>query len=107
MTFILIWEDIIKRNGADKTTVFKILIGLLIPRTGKSEVLGRDISINKEQVLRDIGSLIEVPTFYEHLSATENLEMHLAYMGVNGVDIFKTLGMVVFKNIDIGPVWKS
>lgn len=81
-------------NGAGKTTVFKILTGLLKPTAGKAEVLGREVNANKEEILRNIGSLIEVPSFYEHLSAAENLELHLAYMGVQGADISKTLELV-------------
>jgi ABC-2 type transport system ATP-binding protein len=71
-------------NGAGKTTIFKILTGLLKPTKGKVSVLGKDINTNREYILKNIGSLIELPTFYEHLSAVENLELHLAYMGVHG-----------------------
>ena len=35
----------------------------------------------RTEIQRHIGSLIEMPLFYEHLSAAENLEIHLAYMG--------------------------
>lgn len=93
-------------NGAGKTTVFKILTGLLTPTLGKAEVLGRDISTNKMEILKNIGSLIEIPTFYEHLSAAENLEIHLAYMGVKGIDISRTLEMVGLENIGSRPVSK-
>jgi ABC-2 type transport system ATP-binding protein len=42
-----------------------------------------------------IGSIIEVPVFYEHLSATENLRIHLAYLGLEGkADIAETLERV-------------
>lgn len=50
-------------NGAGKTTVFKILTGLLSPTAGKVEVLGMDITANRDKILRNIGSIIEVPIF--------------------------------------------
>jgi ABC-2 type transport system ATP-binding protein len=74
-------------NGAGKTTVLKLIAGLLNPTSGQIEVCGMEHSGNREAILRSIGSLIEVPAFYEHLSATENLEIHLAYMGVQKADI--------------------
>ena len=39
---------------------------------------------NRERVQRDIGSMIDLPVFYEHLSARENLGLHQAYMQTNG-----------------------
>lgn len=72
------------RNGAGKTTVFKLLLGLMRPTAGTAEVLGLDSVRDRKEVLRRTGSLIGVPVFYEHLSAAENLRIHLAYMGLPG-----------------------
>lgn len=93
-------------NGAGKTTIFKLLTGLLTPTAGMVEVLGVDITRHRDEILRQIGSLIEVPTFYEHLSATDNLEIHLAYMGVQGLDISKALDMVGLHGTGSKPVAK-
>ncbi len=57
------------------------------------------------EIQKHIGSLIEVPIFYEHLSAHENLEIHLAYMGCSG-DIDGTLDMVGLKPASKQPVSK-
>lgn len=81
-------------NGAGKTTIFKMLTGLLKQTAGNIEVLGLEISGNRKEILKNIGSLIEVPVFYEHLSAAENLEMHLSYMGVENGNIPETLEAV-------------
>jgi ABC-2 type transport system ATP-binding protein len=81
-------------NGAGKTTVFKILTGLLSPSKGETQVLRMDTVTQKIEILKNIGSLIETPIFYEHLSATENMEIHLAYMGIEHVDIETALAKV-------------
>lgn len=81
-------------NGAGKTTVFKLLTGLLTPDLGSVEILEQNMLQNRDKMLSQIGSLIETPTFYEHLSARKNLEIHLAYMGNRGYEINKILKMV-------------
>ena len=71
---------VLGRNGAGKTTLFKLLLGLQHPTAGTASVLGLDSIQDRGAILRRIGSLIETPIFYEHLSAVENLRLHLAYM---------------------------
>lgn len=81
-------------NGAGKTTVLKLISGLLNPTAGRIEIDGINSVNNREQVLKNVGSLIEVPIFYEHLSAKENMEIHLAYMNMESSDIVGTLKQV-------------
>lgn len=87
------------KNGAGKTTVFKILLGLLKPSMGEATVLGMDSVKNNLDILKRTGSLIETPIFYEHLSATENLQIHLDYMRIANADIAGTLEMVGLPNV--------
>ena len=68
------------KNGAGKTTLFKLLLGFLRPTAGSAAVLGLDCLRQTAEVLRHTGCLIETPVFYEHLSAAENLRLHLACM---------------------------
>ena len=91
-------------NGAGKTTVFKLLSGLLIPTMGKVRVLEMDIVSRRPDILSQIGTLIETPIFYEHLSAEENLKIHLAYMGKEDGDIEDILSKVGLENTGIQPV---
>ena len=79
---------LVGRNGAGKTTLFKLLLGMLRPSAGRAQVLGFDSAKEKEEILRRTGSLIETPVFYEHLSAEENLRIHLAYMEMPGKTIY-------------------
>lgn len=84
---------ILGANGAGKTTLLKLIAGLLEPNEGGAFVFEKNSWQDRNAVLGSIGSLIEVPTFYEHLSAAENLSIHLSYMNAN-VDIEKTLERV-------------
>lgn len=86
-------------NGAGKTTIFKMLTGLLKPDMGSIEILGSNMLRNRDSLLSKIGSLIETPIFYEHLSAQKNLEIHLDYMGVSGLGVEETLNMVGLSGI--------
>ncbi|WDV48026.1 ATP-binding cassette domain-containing protein [Clostridiaceae bacterium M8S5] len=92
-------------NGAGKTTVFKMMTGLLQKDEGTIRILGLDIDTNRNEILKNIGILIEIPVFYEHLSAEENLKIHLAYMSEEA-DIKKTIDMVGLNGIDNRPVSK-
>ena len=61
-------------NGAGKTTLFKLLTGLLCPDYGSIEILGSDMLKERDKMLARIGSLIEAPVFYEHLSSDNCLQ---------------------------------
>lgn len=84
--------------------MFKILTGLLTPTLGEVQVLGKDVAVQKADILRHIGSMIDVPVFYEHLSAKENLNIHLAYMGVKKADTETTLSKVGLQSVGNQPV---
>lgn len=92
------------RNGAGKTTVLKLLLGLLKPSAGTASVLGLDSVRDNEAILRCTGSLIETPIFYEHLSAADNLRLHLAYMGIEDTDVEQTLCRVGLPGTGNQPV---
>lgn len=93
-------------NGSGKTTIFKIITGLISPTSGIVQVLGMDITMDREKILHKIGSLIDAPVFYEHLSAKENLEIHLDYMGTEGFDTEAALCMVGLNGTGTKPVSK-
>ena len=85
-------------NGAGKTTVLKMLMGLLAPTSGKIEIGGIDLHNNHQTILKNIGSIIETPIFYEHLTAIQNMELHLSYMQLPHADIEATLRLVGLNN---------
>ena len=92
------------RNGAGKTTVFKLLLGLLRPTAGTVSVLGLDSARDNPEVLRRTGSLIETPVFYEHLTAKENLRLHMSYMGLEDRDVEAALVQVGLPGTGTQPV---
>ena len=63
-------------NGAGKSTTLKMLLGLVRPTAGEIELFGQNVnSANRLQILRQVGSLIESPSYYGHLSGEENLRI--------------------------------
>lgn len=68
-------------NGAGKTTVMKIITNLWKPTAGSVEIFGETLTPKSYEVLKRMGSIIEFPAFYEHLSGYENLKLHAEYMG--------------------------
>ncbi|WP_020063291.1 ABC transporter ATP-binding protein [Bacillus sp. 123MFChir2] len=73
----------IGRNGAGKTTTIRMLLGLIKPTSGKIEIFGEDFFQNQKEILRRIGSIVEVPGFYENLTAKENLLINAKIIGVH------------------------
>jgi len=68
-------------NGAGKTTVMKMITNLWKPTEGSIELFGKELTPTSYEVLKRMGSIIEFPTFYEHLSGWDNLALHCEYMG--------------------------
>ena len=93
-------------NGAGKTTMFKLITGLLSPTAGNIKVQGETLSIDKKDFLKKMGILIETPVFYNHLSARENLEIHLSYMEHSFEKIGQVLEMVGLGDTGKQPVSK-
>ena len=90
-------------NGAGKTTLMKITGGFQQADEGEVRIDGMDTWEYREKIQSRIGTLIETPIFYEHLTARENLEIHMAYMGKNG-DITGALEQVGLARTGKKPV---
>jgi ABC-type multidrug transport system ATPase subunit len=60
-------------NGAGKTTTIKLLMNLLQTQQGDIQIFDKDLQRNRIEILSQIGSLIEQPAIYAHLSGKENL----------------------------------
>lgn len=62
-------------NGAGKTTTLRLILGLLRCQGGSIRILGEPLESRRMALLRRIGSSIESPSLYGHLSAVENLKV--------------------------------
>lgn len=62
-------------NGSGKTTTIRLLLGLLRPASGMVHMLGLPFAAHRLEILTRIGSLVELPTLYLHLTGYENLEI--------------------------------
>lgn len=92
-------------NGAGKTTIMKMILNLAKPDMGNIRVCGEVILKDSYEYLRNIGSIIEYPVFYEKLTAWKNLKLHCNYMGFyDKKRIREVLDMVDLKGIDNKPV---
>lgn len=63
-------------NGAGKSTTMKMLLGLVKPTSGTIEIMGKLFNEkNRKGILHSVGSLIEAPSYYGHLTGHENMEI--------------------------------
>jgi ABC-2 type transport system ATP-binding protein len=81
-------------NGAGKTTTLRLLLGLLKKQEGTIEVFGEDLSTNRISILKRLGSLIEQPSLYGHLTANENLEIYRKLYQVSKQRVAEVLHLV-------------
>lgn len=81
-------------NGAGKTTTIRMLLGLAHPTEGAIRMFGRDIRKERLSILRRVGSLVEYPSYYGHLTGYENLEAVRRLLGVPRSRIDEVLAVV-------------
>ncbi len=82
-------------NGAGKSTTLKMILGLVRPTAGNIQVLGKKMDgANRLSILRQVGSLIESPSYYGHLTGEENLRIVQTLRGVPERNIRDVLQIV-------------
>ena len=72
---------LIGKNGAGKSTFFKILAGQLMPTAGEIRVFGKS-GKEIDHAKKRIGFMIETPAFFPDFTATQNLEYFRIQRGV-------------------------
>jgi ABC-type multidrug transport system ATPase subunit len=70
-------------NGAGKSTTIRLVLGLQRPNRGAISLFGRPLARERIALLRRIGSLVESPSLYFHLTGRENLEVHRRLLGLS------------------------
>jgi ABC-2 type transport system ATP-binding protein len=69
-------------NGSGKSTTLKIILGLVSPTRGRTEIFGRDSSLVESR--EAVGFLPENPYFYKYLTGKETLRFFGKLCGLSG-----------------------
>lgn len=102
---------LVGNNGAGKTTIFKMLLGIASVTNGSFELYGESTISGQEKVRREIGSIIEIPAFQPTMTAYQNLKAVAYAIGCfDDKDILELLEIVdltskkdvPFKNFSLG-----
>lgn len=104
-------------NGAGKSTVIRMLCGLLRPTAGQALVLGLDVAREPEAVRRRIGYMTQRFSLYDDLTVRQNLRFYAGVYGLHGtalrdreawgVDIAGLAGMEDRLTGDLAAGWKQ
>jgi len=82
-------------NGAGKTTTIRMILGLIRPTAGRVSLFGLDARQHFIEVMTRTGALVELPAYYPHLTARQNLEiLRLATGGLRSSLVTETLELV-------------
>lgn len=74
------------RNGAGKTTIMKMILGLTAVTSGEINVFGQILKGSEKHIYPRIGAIIETPGFYPNLTGTENLKIFAKLRGMSRRD---------------------
>jgi len=86
-------------NGAGKTTTIRMMLGLIAPTGGSVDILGKDITFYRAEILPRVGALVETPALYLYLSGRDNLRaVGSALGGVSRARIDDVLELVGLQN---------
>lgn len=82
-------------NGSGKSTTMKMLLGLVTPTSGDITVLGRPMNRDtRPQVLQGVGSLIESPSAYPHLTGGENMKIAARLFRAEPLNVQRAIALV-------------
>ena len=70
-------------DAAGKTTLIRLVAGLLVPDSGSLQVLGIDVAAEPQRVQDRIGYMPQKFGLYEDLSVQENLDLYADLHGVS------------------------
>ena len=81
-------------NGAGKSTTMKMLLGLTVPTKGSFSIDGKHFPEDRMDILKEIGSFIEAPSFYANLTGRENLDVIRRILGLPKESVEDALQLV-------------
>lgn len=88
------------QNGAGKSTTIRMLLTLIQPTEGEINLFGLKLNTHRNEILRNIGAVIEKPDVYKYLSAYNNLKLFARMSGIHTSDkqLMQQLNMVGLKD---------
>jgi ABC-2 type transport system ATP-binding protein len=99
-------------NGSGKSTTLKIILGLVSPTRGRSEIFGRDGSLVASR--EAVGFLPESPYFYKYLTGAETLRFYGKLCGLRGAklrnrvdELLKLVGLTSARDRRLGGYSKG
>lgn len=81
-------------NGAGKSTTIRMLLDLMKPTKGEVYLFNKSIRNHRMEILRKVGAMVESPSYYENLTAYENLEITRKILQIDKNEINKALDIV-------------
>lgn len=81
----------IGQNGAGKSTLIRMVTGLAFPTNGTIELFGASDERALIKARKRIGSIIESPALFPHMTAFENVEVNRILRGIPGKDCVKRM----------------
>ena len=91
-------------NGSGKTTVIRLITGLISASSGTFELFG--VPSNSVEILnarKKIGAIVETPSIYLNQSARENLKMQSGILGIDNEEKCKK----ALDDVGLGELWSS
>lgn len=84
------------QNGAGKSTTIRMLLSLITPTSGSIQLFGKSINQYREEILNQMGAVVEKPDLYKYLSGYENLHLFARMSGklISKAEINNTLALV-------------
>ena len=89
----------IGNNGEGKSTVIRMLTGLLRADSGQIDVLGMDVRTQRKAILAQVGAIVDAPCLYPNLNATEFLRIGCSIKRLPYAEIGRVLDMVGLGNV--------
>lgn len=85
-------------NGAGKSTTLAILTGLVRADKGEVKIFSYDLRKCFIKAVKNLGVLVEVPSFYDYLSGLDNLKLLSRAKGVTKEEIYIALEKLEMTN---------
>ena len=84
------------QNGAGKSTTIRMLLSLITPSSGSIQLFGKSINQHREEILNQMGAVVEKPDLYKYLTGYENLSLFakMSGKGISKEEINRTLALV-------------